>query len=239
MTATIPALDPAAERVLDGYLAALAARLPGPARPRRAILDELHDGLVEAANTRLAEGASQAGAAASAVAEFGDPATVAAAFARELAVGTVRRVALALIGTGPLIGGLWLAALASSGRAAVAAAPPWRWPLVRAGGWPALLLLAVVAAAMLAAWLTVAATGRLSRWLPARRGLSAAAATAAAGAGLFDLALLLVLATGTMPNPEGADPWPLVAVPAAASLIRLALAGRAARRCLALRPACG
>ena len=81
MTAALPTLDRTAERVLDDYLAQLAARLPGPARARQAILAELHDGLVEATHTRLTGGASPAqAAAAAAVTVFGDPTTIAAAF---------------------------------------------------------------------------------------------------------------------------------------------------------------
>jgi hypothetical protein len=242
MTAAQPSLDPAAERVLDDYLAALAARLAGPARARRAILDELHDGLVEATHTRRAAGAPPARAAAAAVAEFGDPGAVAAAFTPELAARRARRVALTLIGTGPLGGSLWLAVLAAGGQAAIAAAPVWQWPVVQAGGWMARLLLAIVGATVLAAWVTVAATGRFTRWLPARPSLpavaAAAAAAAASGASLFDLSLLLVLATHTLPTPAAA-PWQLVTVAAIASLVRCALAGRAARGCLTLRPLSG
>jgi hypothetical protein len=237
MTASQPALDPAAERVLDDYLTALAVRLPGPRRARREILAELYDGLVEATGARLADGTSQAQAAAGAVGEFGEPLTVAAAFAPRLAAGMARRLALGLIATGPLVGGVWLAALAASGRAVIAAAPVWRWPLIQNAGWPAGLLLAVIGAAMLAAWLTVASTGRLTRWLPTQTRLpTIAAAAAATGAGLLDLGLLLVLATHALPAP-GASPWPLFAVAATASLVRCLLAGRAARRCLTLHPA--
>jgi hypothetical protein len=239
VTAAQPGLDPDAERVLDDYLAALAARFAGPARARQAILEELHDGLVGATHTRQAAGASPASAAAAAVAEFGDPAAVAAAFTPELAASRARRVALTLIGTGPLVGSLWLAVLAAGGQAAIAAAPVWQWPVVQAGGWTARLLLAIVGATVLAAWVTVAATGRLTRWLPARPRLpavaAAAAAAAASGASLFDLSLLLVLATHTLPTPAAA-PWQLVTVAAIASLVRCALAGRAARGCLTLRP---
>jgi hypothetical protein len=237
MTATRPALDPAAERVLDGYLTALAIRLPGPVRARREILAELYDGLVEATRARLADGTSQTQAAAGAVIEFGDPVAVAAAFTPQLAAGTARRLAFGLIATGPLVGGVWLAAVAASGQATIAAAPIWRWPLIQTAGWPAQLLLAVTGAAILAAWLTVASTGRLTRWLHTRPSLpTITAAAAATGASLLDLSLLLVLATRALPS-SGAAPWPLVAVAATASLVRCVLAGRAARRCLAPHPA--
>lgn len=230
-------LDPAAERVLDDYLEVLAERLPGPARARRAILAELGDGLVDATLARLADGLSPAQAAIAAVNEFGDPATVARAFAPELAATRARRIALALIATGPLVGSLWLGLLAASGPAVIALAPPWRWPITQAGGWPARLLLAVTVASVVTAWLTVAATGQLIRWLPTLPRLPAVmAGSAAAGASLLDATLLLVLATGALPTPDTA-PWRLLVVVAAlASLVRGTLATRAARRCLPPRP---
>jgi hypothetical protein len=43
-----PGLDAAARATIQGYLEALAARLPGPASARRAILTELNDGLLAA-----------------------------------------------------------------------------------------------------------------------------------------------------------------------------------------------
>jgi hypothetical protein len=238
MSPNVLDLDPAAERVLDDYLEVLADRLPGPAGARRAILGELGDGLVDATRARLAGGASPAQAATAAVNEFGDPATVAHAFAPELAATRARRIALALIATGPLVGSLWLGLLAASGPAVITVAPPWRWPITQVGGWPARLLLAVTVASVVTAWLTVAATGQLTRWLPTLPGLPAVTAgAAAAGASLVDATLLLVLATGALPTP-GAAPWRLVVVLAAlASLVRCTLATRAARRCLTIRPA--
>jgi hypothetical protein len=121
-------------------------------------------------------------------------------------------------------------------RAVITVAPPWRWPITQAGGWPARLLLAVTVATVVTAWLTAAATGQLTRWLPTLPGLPAVTAGAAAtGTSLVDATLLLVLATGALPAP-GAAPWRLVVLAALASLVRCALASRAARRCLTIRP---
>jgi hypothetical protein len=137
---------------------------------------------------------------------------------------------------------VWLAAVAASGQATIAAAPVWRWSLFHTAGWPAQLVLAVIGAAMLAAWLTVGATGRLTRWLPTRPRLpTITAAAAATGASLLDASLLgasllLALAIYALATP-GAAPWPLITVAAGASLVRCVLAGRAARRRLTLRPA--
>jgi len=233
-----PDLDPAAEQILDGYLGELAARLPGPARARQAVLAELGDGLLDATQARLTGEATPAQAAAAAVNEFGDPATVAHAFAPELAATCARRTALALIATGPLVGGLWLAAvLTAAGPAALAAAPPWQWPVIQAGGWPARLLLGLAVVTVVAAWLTVAATGPLTCWLPTQPGLPAiAATTAAGGTGLVDLGLLVALTIAALAFPDVVS-WPLATVAATASLVRCALASRAAHRCLTLRTA--
>jgi hypothetical protein len=81
----------------------------------------------------------------------------------------------------------------------------------------------------------VAATGRLSRWLPTRSRLALSAAAAAALAGMtVDLALLGMLSVQALIAP-GQLAWALVAPAAFASLARLALASRAARRCLTSR----
>jgi hypothetical protein len=78
-------------------------------------------------------------------------------------------------------------------------------------------------------------SGRVTRWLPAApRRAPAAAAVAGFGAvgadalGLWLLAVQLATATGKL------SPW-LAAAAAAASIVRLMAAGRAARRCLAIR----
>lgn len=238
-------LDPAATRILDGYVAAVGARLAGPARAHAAILAELGDGLTDAAHAYLTDQTIRAEtlphqhaarAAAAAVAEFGTPAQVADAFAPELAAATARRVALALVTTGPLLGCLWLGALATGTTRALTLAPPWQWPIIQAGGWPAQLGLAVIVTTVLAASLTVAATGRLTRWLPSLPRLPATmAAAAATGTSLFDAGLLALLAAQLLPASDAAGGL-LVAAAAAASGVRGTLAGRAAHHCLALRP---
>ena len=92
----------------------------------------------------------------------------------------------------------------------------------------------VLALAVPAAVVSVLAAGRLSRWLPtgpwvAPTAAGLAAALCVAGdllllAGLLAWAVLL-----------GGLAWPLAAAAAAASAIRLSLAGRAVGRCVAAR----
>ena len=140
------------------YLAAVAAQLTGPPSARAAVTDELRDGLMEALETHHARGCSPQEATVAAIAEFGDPRMVAAAFGPELGAVQARRVAVGLLVTGPLVGLTWIAAVV------VNDLPPWRHQLI--GPWLALLLVGLaLAVAGPALGLTVAATGRLGRWL--------------------------------------------------------------------------
>jgi hypothetical protein len=224
---TDPGLDPAAQHVIDVYLADLSSRLGGPSPARVAIVAELEDGLWAATASHQAMGLSREEAARAAVAEFGDPGTVAAGFGPELAAATGRRVGLGLLTTGPLVGMSWL----------LVAAVTWRWAGQEppaALGLVAALVGLVLVVAVPAAVLSVAVSGGLSRWLPAGPPAAASAAAVAASACVVgDLCLLggllalLVLAGGV--------PWPAAVLAAGASSLRLSLAGRAARRCLAAR----
>jgi hypothetical protein len=218
--------DPVAD-----WLAAVASRLTGPAGSRVAVTDELRDGLLETVERQLARGRSRREATATAIAEFGDPATVAAAFGPELAAVQARRVALSLLATGPLVGLAWLAAAAVNGL------PPWRHQL--SGPWLALPLVGLaVLVACPALGLTVAATGRLARRLGrlGRRATLPATAVVVAGlaAVVADLTMLAVM-TGQALTTAGPDVWAPIVIAAGASLTRVTLAGRATRRCLATR----
>jgi HAAS len=213
------------------YLAAVAAQLPGPPSARAAVTDELRDGLMEALETHHARGCSPQEATVAAIAEFGDPDTVAAAFGPELGAVQARRVAVGLLVTGPLVGLTWIAAVV------VNALPPWRHQLT--GPWLALPLVGLaLAVAGPALGLTVAATGRLGRRLGRvvdRATLPpTAAAVAALAAVVADLTLLGIITGHALTSP-GSSVWAPVVVAASASLTRVTLAGGAARRCLATR----
>jgi hypothetical protein len=210
-------LDPAAVEVVDGYLRTLARRLPRHARLTPDMLAEMRDDLLTA-TADLAPGAGSAVAAAhAALADFGDADTIAGALRPELAARQARRFAIALLLTGPLVGLCWLAAVFLGTGNAVA----WRWLLV--------LVAPVILIGAPATELTVASTGRMSRWLRPGTALSGHALTIAGiAAGLGDLLLLggcaglLVLL--------GPPHSPLFALAAATSAARLALLGLAARR---------
>jgi hypothetical protein len=226
---TGPDQDPAARRVVGAYLAELAAQLGGPPAARAAIVAELEDGLWSAAATHQAEGSPPEEAARAAAAEFGDPTTVAAGFGPELAAATGRRVGLGLLATGPLVGTSWLT-LVMATWTRVGQKPPAALGLVAA------LVGLVLVVAVPSAVLSVAASARLSRWLPAGPQVAATAAAIAASACVAgDLVLLAGLLASTVF--AGGVAWPAGLLAAGASCARLSLAGRAARRCLAARAA--
>ena len=225
--------DSTSRDVVAHYLAAVTTQLTGPPAARAAVTDELRDGLLEALEAHQARGCSQTEATAAVIAGFGDPRMVAAAFGPELGAVQARRVALGLLVTGPLVGLAWIAAVV------VSALPPWRHQLI--GPWLALPLVGLaLAVAGPALGLTVAATGRLGRRLSRvvhRATLPpTAAAVAALAAVVADLTLLGIIAGHALTSP-GSLVWVPVIVAASASLTRVTLAGRAARRCLASRAA--
>jgi hypothetical protein len=223
------------DTAIERYLAEVAGRLPGPRRAHTAIVTELRSGLCDTADAYRGAGLSQAQAAGQAVAEFGDPAEVAAAFRPEIAARQARRLVLIVLVTGPLVGLLWVATGLTS-QLGIRFAPPWHWtgvpPVLLAG----LCLVAVtVGVTAWAVFVGIATTGRLTRWLATRpRQAPTAAAIAgfsAVGADALGLALLaaeLVAAPGRLS--------PLLASAAVvASVARIVFARRGARQCLALR----
>ena len=184
--------------VIDRYLARLAGRLPADT------VDELADGLNETFDRHLTAGLDPVKAAREAVAEFGEPALVVAAFVRQ-APG--RRAARGLLAAGPVVGGCWAATLIH--------AHAWKWPV------PVTVRLAFgVTLVAVVAVLFVAATGldsyRRTRW----------AATAGLGMIGLDLAALATVAAVAPPFA-----WPL-AVAASASVTRITVTARLVPRIL-------
>ena len=214
----------AATAILERWLARCAAALAGPPRRRAAIVEELRDGLHEATSARLARGMSAPDAARAALTEFGDPLAVAAAFAAELAAARARAMTGALVGSGPLVGLTWIAALLTShGGMRVLVSARAAWPL----------LPIVVGAVVLAAVLVTLATGRLSRWVPARPGLVLGTAAAAGLATVtLDLSVLGLLAFKALTAGWAPLAGPLLPLAVTASVTRLTMATRAAHGCL-------
>lgn len=102
----------ASHELIDDYLAQLARRLPADT------VDELADGAEEAFRRNRERGMCPAGAAATAVAEFGHPDEVTRAFVRQ---SPGRRAAIVMLAIGPLFALVWGPSLAS--------AQAWTWPM--------------------------------------------------------------------------------------------------------------
>jgi hypothetical protein len=175
-------------RLIRDYLATLAAQLPAP------LVAELEDGLTETYRSYLRRNLSPGHAAESAVAEFGDPQVILAEFAR---VNPARRTARRLIGTGPMVGACWGAALISS------RAWTWQIPL------PARIMPGLVLAAAITL-IAVAALATRYQWA-SRAGLAGCI-----GITTLDITMItgVVLAAPTMT-------WVII-VAAAASTARIA-----------------
>ena len=182
-------------RLITDYLSVLSAQLPAP------LVEELADGLDETQQHYLTQGLTPDAAAGAAVAEFGEPQVIVAAFIR---LSPARHAARRLLAAGPVVGGCWAAALIT-GRA-------WTWPV------PATVRLLVgVALITVIGLLAAAAFGR--RYLSARR----AGAVACAGITVLDGVMLIavVLAIPVLI-------WPVI-LAAAASAARLTFTARALR----------
>ena len=184
--------------LITDYLTVLSAQLPAP------LVEELADGLDETHQHYLTQGLTPDAAAGAAVAEFGEPQVIVAAFTR---LSPARHAARRLLAAGPVVGGCWAAALIT-GRA-------WTWPVpttVR-------LLFGAVLITVIGL-LAAAAFGR--RYLSARR----AGAVACAGITVLDGVMLIAVAL--------AVPvliWPVI-LAAAASAARLTFTARALRAVL-------
>jgi hypothetical protein len=185
--------------LIKDYLAALSAQLPAP------IVAELTDGLEQTYRHYLDQGLGPAAAAEAALAEFGGPQVVVAAFT---GASPARRAARKLLATGPVVGACWGTALVLN-RA-------WTWPVPL--GVRVLLGMALITIIGL---LAAAAFGRRYR--------SAGRAAAAGCAGIAALdATLLIAITLTVP----AVIWPVI-VAAVASAVRITFATRGLRWVLA------
>jgi hypothetical protein len=114
----------AEHRLIAAYRDDLLTRLPSQ------LAEEVTGGLADAQENYLAHGLTPGQAARAAIAEFGSPGIVADAFRRASPAWSAAR---ALVLTGPVIGGLWAAALIT-GHA-------WQWPIPAAGRIAAALIL--------------------------------------------------------------------------------------------------
>jgi hypothetical protein len=226
LTETLVAdLDPTTRPVAAAYLRELAAALPGSRHTREAILTEIADGLIEQITNTT--GPDPATAVETALHTFGNPRNLASQFAHELTGKIAHRTGFALVGSGPLIGALWLLALTPGGPRAIT----WTLPERIARMFTALplipvLLLIIIPAALIA----IAGAGRASRILPVTtRTAGVAALVASRGCVIADVVLIAHAMTA-------AGAWSALLIAAVTiSTARLSLAAAAARRCAQLR----
>ena len=180
------------------YLTALSAQLPAT------VVEELADGLGQTQQRYLSEGLTPDAAAGAAMAEFGEPQVIVAAFTR---LSPARHAARRLLAAGPLVGGCWAAALIT-GRA-------WTWPVPGAAR-----ILFGAALISVIGLLAAAAFGR--RYRSARR----AGAAGCAGITALD-SIMLITVMVAIPVLI----WPVI-LAAAASAARLTFSARALRAVL-------
>ena len=169
------------------------------------LADEVSDGLADARGQYMLRGLSPDQAAVAAITEFGHPATVADAFRRACPVLTLARM---LVVTGPIVGGLWAAALVT--------ARAWDWPIPIA----VQLLVGLVLTASVALLATASLTSRY-------RSLRHAGIAGCLGIAVLDISVIVAVMLQA-PNVR----W-LVVAAACVSMIRLTLVARSLPRCLA------
>jgi len=186
--------------LIGGYLAELSAQLPAP------IVAELADGLDQTRQCYLGQGLGLGAAERAALAEFGAPRVIVAAFTR---ASPARRAARRLLVTGPMVGACWAAALITN-RA-------WAWPIPPGAR-------AVVGAALVTVIVLLAGAAFSRHYRSAGR----AAAAGCIGITALDATLLITVAF-VAPTVI----WPVI-VAVTASLARITFSARALRTVLAI-----
>jgi hypothetical protein len=227
-TLALVGLDPADAQIIGDYLAAVGSRLPIGRRTREEILTELADGLACAVAEEIGRGLAPGPAAHAAVTQFGEPAVLAAAFARQLASAAAHRVGLGLVTTGPLVGLIWVGAASSSGPT---------WPSRISGVLSALPLYPLILAMTVpAAMIAITGSGWAARRFPVFRRLATGSAfVAVLGCIAGDVSLLSGAVFGGAA--WAAAPTGLTLVAVAVSLVRLSVAGFAGSRVFRLMAA--
>ncbi|HEV7182864.1 MAG TPA: hypothetical protein VGN33_00085 [Leifsonia sp.] len=221
----LAAADQTVQAMIDRYVDDVEEELRGPRRVRSKVLSEIRDGLEEATRTRMDAGIPGPAASEAAIEEFGPARVTAHAFAGELGTARARRIVLAFLVTGPLVGIWWLFLLFPQ---------PWRFDPQSL--WRTVPVLPLVVVGIGAGLAVIAMTGHLTRWVPMAEpevALSIAAALTMICA-LGDVIVLTILAANITTGHLTA-PVALASIAAAASTARLALASVACYRCLRAR----
>ncbi|WP_374982687.1 permease prefix domain 1-containing protein [Streptomyces fradiae] len=211
---------------IDAYVATLAESLHGPRSAKSRLVAEIRDGLDDAVAAHTRAGVPYERAAELAVRDFGAPDRLAPTFQHELTIAQARHTARAAALTVPLAVGCWLLIWTASHDTAT-------WQLPRTTSLLTFHLVTVAAVASVLSAATLAATGRLARWLPTphRLPLAVAWTGTAASIAMAVAALVLVTLSVVVTN------WPLAAAAgalAAASHAVVAASARTCRQCARL-----
>ncbi|MFI8362171.1 permease prefix domain 1-containing protein [Streptomyces sp. NPDC085612] len=210
---------------VERHVSALAAVLRGADRDKARMLDELREGLLDAAADLAPEHPSSEDAAREAVRQFGGVAELAPEFQRELTVAQARRTSRRILLLVPLLLSCWYALAAAAPPTAQGLPVPVQVLLAHLGG--------AAAAAALAAAVFLAATGRTARRvsvsdrLPVMVGWAGTTAAVALALGALTLGVAALLAAA----------WPLCLLAGAVALAchaQIAASARACRRCARL-----
>ncbi|GAA4611641.1 permease prefix domain 1-containing protein [Saccharopolyspora hordei] len=203
---------------VEHYVAELAAALRGPARAKSRMLDEIRDGLTETIAAHSDHGVPHDHAVARALREFGTVDELVPSCQQELTVAQTRHAAATLVGV--------VGSLLACGHVA--------WTV---GGWQlpaaAQLLVGIAALAATLAAAALAATGVLTRWVPAPPGLPTLVGWASSTASVAMPCTAIALST-TSPLDTT---WPstgLTAAVAVAAHVVLAASARTCRECARL-----
>lgn len=205
--------------IVGTYLDEIARALVARPAARAAVMAEICDGLLEAVAGYRERGLPEEEAVNAAIAEFGEPRRIVAAFQPELCARQVRRSALTLMTSGPVVGIAWLAG------AVVASMPPA--PHHLSGPWWALPLVGVaIVVGIPGLVVAITATGRTGLRLTFPPRLPAKAVSIASVAAVTADATMLTIVGVSLSMTSGSLVFPLVPA-VVASLVRMCLATRA------------
>ncbi|WP_030744807.1 permease prefix domain 1-containing protein [Streptomyces sp. NRRL F-5135] len=204
---------------VEEYAATLAAALRGPARAKARMVEEMRDGLADAAEAHTRQGTPRRRAVDLAVREFGTVDEVAPSCQRELTVAQTRHTARTVVLSAPLLIVCWYPLLAAGDGPGRELPGPARLLAVQLAG--------VAAVAALLAVVTLAATGPLARRLPVPRGLPLAVAWTGTTAGV---AMVLATLTLAIASPSAGN-WPLITFACGLTAVAHGMVAASARMC--------
>ncbi|WP_043639286.1 permease prefix domain 1-containing protein [Nonomuraea candida] len=146
--------------LIDDYVAKLDGALRGPRRPKRDLVVEARDSLLDTADALEADGLDRAEAERVAVAEFGEVSEIAPGYQAELTAAAGRRMGVLLFVSVPITVAMWsvLWRMYPATDAALLDAPWWHVPVSR-------LLDLVQLGTGLYGGLAVFALSRGARWI--------------------------------------------------------------------------